>query len=80
MARYMNQVIEHSIQLSFVHVLNINSDGAPYDGSPVHVLVTVSLPLTVVYYLMATVGIVLAVACCVFNFTFRKTRYGSKVF
>ena len=64
---------KRSLLILDVHYCN-NLGGVPYDGSPVHVLVTVSLPLTVVYYLIATVGVVLAVACCVFNFTFRKRK------
>ena len=48
--------------------------GVPYDGSRVTVLVTVSLSLTIVYYLIATAGIILTIAFCVFNFAFRKTK------
>ena len=55
-------------------LLNITG-GLPYDGTPVYVLVTVSVPVVVVYYVIATIGIVLAFGCYVFNFTFRKTKY-----
>ena len=54
--------------------------GIPYDGVPVHVLVTVSVPLSVVYYVVATVGIILSVACCAFNFAFRKTKFVNTTF
>ncbi len=52
----------------------VDIGGVPYDGRIVTVLVTVSVPLTIVYYLLATAGIVMTIACCVFNFTFRKTK------
>ena len=34
-----------------------------------------SVPLTVVYDLLATIGIVFTIICLVFNFVFRKTKY-----
>ncbi|XP_064388319.1 gamma-aminobutyric acid type B receptor subunit 1-like isoform X2 [Halichondria panicea] len=49
-------------------------DGIPYDGKLVSVIVTVSTPLAVVYYLFATAGIILTLVCCVFNYAYRKTK------
>ncbi|XP_064388320.1 gamma-aminobutyric acid type B receptor subunit 2-like [Halichondria panicea] len=49
-------------------------DGIPYDGKLVSVIVTVSTPLAVVYYLFATAGIISTLVCCVFNYAYRKTK------
>ena len=47
----------------------------PYDGVPRTVIDNVATPLVVVVFLLATAGIVFAVGCLIFNFTFRETKY-----
>ena len=46
----------------------------PYDGVPTEKEVSVDLSLTVIFSILATAGIVFAVACLVFNFIFRKKK------
>jgi gamma-aminobutyric acid type B receptor len=48
--------------------------GIPYDGVPFKDVVTVSVALTVVYVILATAGLVFAVACILFNIIFREKR------
>ncbi len=51
------------------------TDGlVPYDGVPIEEIETVAVPLTVVYSILASAGIVFAIVCLTFNFTFRKRR------
>ena len=47
----------------------------PYDGVPNTVIDTVATPLVVIIDLLAVAGIVFALGCLAFNFTYRKTRY-----
>ena len=47
----------------------------PYDGVPRTVIDNVATPLVVVVFLLATAGIIFAVGCLIFNFTFRETKY-----
>ena len=55
---------------------NINSviGGTPYDGVPIEVLETVDLSLTVIFIVLSTFGIVLAIVCLIFNFIFRERK------
>ena len=48
--------------------------GTPYDGRPIDVAETVEISLMVVFIVLATVGIVLAIICLVFNFIFRERK------
>ena len=64
----------YCIQYSMQNVILIAAGGTPHDGSPAHVLVTVSFPLAMVYYTLASVGLILALACCMFNFIYRKKK------
>ncbi|CAI8049960.1 Gamma-aminobutyric acid type B receptor subunit 2, partial [Geodia barretti] len=48
--------------------------GIPYDGVPFKDVVTVSVALTVVYVILATAGLVFAVACVLFTLVFRKKK------
>ena len=50
----------------------ICTDGVPSDGVPIEEVVAVSLFLTVVYVILATVGIIFAFVCLTFTFIFRE--------
>ena len=50
------------------------TEGIPNDGIPIEDVVTVSVALTVVYVILATAGLVFAVACILFNIIFREKR------
>ena len=47
------------------------ADGVPSDGIPIEEVVAVSIELTVVYVILASVGIMFAVVCLTFTFVFR---------
>ena len=49
-------------------------DGIPSDGIPIEEVVTVAVPLTVVYVILATAGLLFTFVCLAFNFVFRKRR------
>ena len=49
-------------------------EGIPYDGVPREDAVSVHLSLTIIFAILATVGIAFAVACLVFNFIFRTKK------
>lgn len=57
-----------------VTLLPLAGGPIPYDGIPLVEIVTVAVPLTVVYSLLATGGIVLVVVCLFFNFLCRDTK------
>ena len=46
----------------------------PYDGTVRYVQDTVKLPVTVACSVQATVGIILAGICIIFNYIFRKRK------
>ena len=46
----------------------------PYDGITDKVLVTVALPVTLIFVVLASAGIIFAILCLVFNFVFRNKR------
>ena len=50
-------------------------DGIPNDGIPIEEVVTVAVPLTVVYVILATAGLLFTVVCLAFNFIFRERRW-----
>ena len=56
--------------------INCNSliGGTPYDGVPIEVLETVDPSLTVIFIVLSTFGIVLAIVCLIFNFMFRERK------
>ena len=59
-----------------ITLCNTDQNGLPpYDGSPVEVIDPTPIGLTVVLYLLGTVGIAAAVAALVFNITYRKKRF-----
>ena len=47
----------------------------PYDGIPLEVDVSIHLSLTVIFSVLATAGIIFAVACLMFNCIFRNRKY-----
>ena len=51
------------------------ADGIPNDGIPLRDTVTVALPLTVMFVLLATAGLVFTIVCLAFNFIFRNKKY-----
>lgn len=46
----------------------------PVDGSFDTLTLPIILPLTITYYVMATIGIVLALVCLFFNIIFRERK------
>jgi len=46
----------------------------PYDGVPLEQEVTAAISVTVIFSILATAGIVFAVACLVFNCIFRRRK------
>jgi hypothetical protein len=49
-------------------------DGIPPDGAPLQVINTFHIALVVIFYLLATTGIIFAVGCFLFNLIFRKRK------
>ena len=49
-------------------------DGIPPDGAALQVINTFQIALVVIFYLLATIGIIFAVGCFLFNFIFRKRK------
>ena len=57
------------------NVLIIIGSVIPYDGVPQEDLVTVALPVTIIFSTLNTGGIVYALICFLFNAIFHKKRY-----
>ena len=54
---------------------NFHADGlVPYDGVPLEEDVSVDLPLTIIFSILATAGIAFAVACLSFNCIFMNKK------
>ena len=51
-----------------------STDGFPPDGTPVQIIHTYQIGLTVSYNIIAIVGLSFATTCAVFNFVFRNKR------
>ena len=51
------------------------TDGIPNDGIPRKDTVTIAIPLSVVYTILAIAGLLFSVACLIFNFIFREKKY-----
>ena len=47
----------------------------PYDGVPREEIVTIHPAVTSVYIILASAGIVFAIACLIFNFVHRTAKY-----
>ena len=54
--------------------LSINLGGVPYDGFPDERIHQTPLPIVIIYSIMATVGLIFAITCLVFNVVFRQKR------
>ena len=50
------------------------TDIVPFDGSPITELRGVLLPLFIYLYVLATAGIILAIACAIVNIALRKRK------
>ena len=53
----------------------VYAEGIPNDGIPLKDTVTVAFPLTVMFVLLATAGLVFTIVCLAFNFIFRNKKY-----
>ena len=54
----------------------VYTDGMiPYDGVPEMAVATVHISISVIFGLLASVGIAFALICLIFNFYFRNTLY-----
>lgn len=53
----------------------VSLDGVPYDGSARDIVHPIALPLVIIYDVLASAGVLLAVACLVFNIVFRNKKY-----
>jgi gamma-aminobutyric acid type B receptor len=49
--------------------------GVPPDGTPVKVIHTFHVELVILFDTLATLGIIFAVCCLLFNFIFKDRRY-----
>ena len=56
-------------KFSFLH-----TEGIPHDGTAKKETVVIAVPLTVLVYLLATVGLVFTLFCFGFIFYFRKSK------
>ena len=50
------------------------SGGSPLDGTPIKILHTFKLWLVAIFDCLASLGIVFAIVCLVFNIVFRKRK------
>ena len=51
-----------------------NSGGPPLDGTPLKVVRTFNIVLVVTFYCLATLGIMFAITCLMFNVIFRNRK------
>ena len=56
------------------HYIIIAQGSIPRDGTPLKVIHVQPLPLIVVYYTVASLGIIFTIICFLFNVTFRKRK------
>ena len=49
-------------------------DGIPPDGTEIKIVNTIHVSLIVIFYTVAILGLVFAVACLAFNFYFRNKK------
>lgn len=52
----------------------IYSGGPPPDGTPINVIHTFNIGLVATFYTLASLGIVFAIACFIFNIIFRSRK------
>jgi hypothetical protein len=55
-------------------IIIIQLDGIPYDGTPVEIIETVDISLTVIFTVLSTIGIVFTIVCLAFNFIFKDRK------
>ena len=51
----------------------------PYDGVPVEEDVSVTLSVTVIFFILSSAGIVFAIVCLIFNFIFRNRKWAYNI-
>ena len=64
-----------TIIISSESSLQLSIGTPPYDGVAIKVMATVHLAVTSTFIILACAGITLAIACLIFNFKYRKTKY-----
>ena len=52
----------------------MSADGIPPDGTPIDIVNTFRVELIAMFDILAAVGILFAIACLLFNITFRKRK------
>ena len=57
-----------------VGIVVLYTDGIPYDGVPINQIVSIHVAVSVIFFVLATVGIAFAVFCIIFNFIFRNKK------
>jgi len=57
----------------FVFYFHPDPGGIPYDGVPDEEVVPISLGLAIVFFILATSGILFALGCIIFNFVYRES-------
>ena len=50
------------------------ADGAPSDGNPIEVTNVYQLWIVILFNILASVGVILTIACGIFNFIFRNKK------
>ena len=74
---HLTLTLSHTHAPTYTHSLSLSlsaTEGITPDGIPKLVIVSTALPLTVIYYILAIVGIIFAVVCLFFNIIFRKRK------
>ena len=52
----------------------MHADGVPSDGTPINVIHTFKVEVVAIFDTLATVGIIFASVCLIFNIVFRKRK------
>ena len=55
---------------------NNYSDGVTLDGTIMNITHTFELGLVIAFDILATLGLIFAIGCLIFNIVFRKKKYG----
>ena len=64
-----------SIKITIICISLFSTGGVPPDGTPVVIVTTVFLPLSIVYFVAVAIGITFAIVCLLFNFFFRNRKW-----
>ena len=62
-------------QPSITHIFFVGP--VPADGTPIKMISVIPLPIVVIYYIIATMGIVFTLACLIFTTVYRKKKWVS---